>query len=64
MSEHTLILCVQLARANAEHGGGAKKTLAGAVAMMRELGSSGLALIGASSTRGEDSEESPDYLKV
>mmetsp|Transcript_2580 Transcript_2580/g.7693 ORF Transcript_2580/g.7693 Transcript_2580/m.7693 type:complete len:429 (+) Transcript_2580:371-1657(+) len=55
---------IVLARANAEHGGGAKKTLAGAVAMMRELGSSGLALIGASSTRGEDSEESPDYLKV
>ena len=52
----------QLSRANTEHGGGAKKTLAGAVAMMRELGSSGLALIAGG--RAEDGEESPDYLKV
>lgn len=54
--------CRQVARGNAEQGGGAKKTLAGAVAMMRELGNSGLALI--SGGRVEDGEESPDYLRV
>ncbi len=51
----------QVARAAAEAGGGAKKTLAGAVQMFRELGSSTVALIAGKS---EDAEEDPEYLKV
>jgi hypothetical protein len=52
---------VQVARANAEHGGGAKKTLAGAVQMFRELSHSTVALIAGKS---EDADEDPEYLKV
>lgn len=50
-----------MARANAEHGGGAKKTLAGAVQMFRELSHSTVALIAGKS---EDADEDPEYLKV
>ena len=52
---------LQVARANAEHGGGAKKTLAGAVQMFRELSHSTVALIAGKS---EDADEDPEYLKV
>ncbi len=51
----------QVARANAEQGGGAKKTLAGAVQMFRELSHSTVALIAGKS---EDADEDPEYLKV
>jgi len=50
-----------VARAAAEGGGGAKKTLAGAVQMFRELSHSTVALIAGKS---EDAEEDPEYLKV
>lgn len=50
-----------MARANAEHGGGAKKTFAGAVQMFRELSHSTVALIAGKS---EDADEDPEYLKV
>lgn len=55
---------VEMARANAAYGGGAKKKLAGAVAMFRELGNSGLAMISGSTTRAGDEEEDVQYLKV
>jgi hypothetical protein len=60
---HRATLCrdKQVARANAEHGGGAKKTLAGAVQMFRELSHSTVALIAGKS---EDADEDPEYLKV
>ena len=57
----TLYLGGQVARANAEQGGGAKKTLAGAVQMFRELSHSTVALIAGKS---EDADEDPEYLKV
>lgn len=55
---------VEMARANAAHGAGAKKKLAGAVAIFRELGNSGLAMISGSSARSGDEEEDSQYLKV
>ena len=61
-ASHQVPRLPQVARGHAEQGGGAKKTLAGAVAMMRDLGNTGLALI--SGGRVEDGEESPDYLRV
>lgn len=50
-----------MARAAAEAGGGAKKTLAGAVQMFRELSHSTVALIAG---KNEDADEDPEYLKV
>lgn len=51
----------EVARAQMEQGGGAKKTLASTLQMFKDLGHSTANLM---SGKHDDEEEDPDYLKV
>jgi len=51
----------EVARAQMEQGGGAKKTLASTLQMFKDLGHSTANLM---SGKHDDEEEDPDYIKV
>lgn len=55
---------VEVARAAAESGTGAKKTLAGVVHMFKDLGQNTIGLIAGGGGKHEEADEDPEYLKV